>query len=449
MENQTGVTINENGEDLNFRVESVDNDHMLFVDGGNSRVNVNGDGPGLSSLNVRDSFAVTNTAGSQRILMGNQDSAGVDNPSIISAANGRISLGNGDTWNSSSGGNFTDRFSVQASEVVVNESGLDTDFRVETSGSSSAFFVDGSTNNIGVSSGTEWAIVGGGSGTSSSVVSIDMSYDATIYAGSAYWAGGLNIGTNFWRDASGYHYKRTSRQATAYQQSSQGGSHAFFSQTSGDAGAAISWNNLLYMDRTQTIFNDDGTDTDFRVESVSNTHMLYVDASEDEVVVGEGGVNQANATLALNTGSNKHGKSIHSNNTITGSSEASVMAEGTFAVDTTSLGTKLTIPIFSQGSSWKKYIIEFMFSSAEYNLSGNANAGTCTLAFTSLSVADNMVLLSSTGNVTSANVSGSNIEINFTNGFVAGTNNYEGVLVYYKILSSVPSYVQTWNATLN
>ena len=84
-----------------------------------------------------------------------------------------------------------------------------------------------------------------------------------------------------------------------------------------------------------------------------------------------------------------------------------------------------------------------------WNTSGSGGGGTCTLAFTSLSVADNMVLLSSTGNVTSANVSGSNIEINFTNGFVAGTNGYEGVLVYYKILSSVPSYVQTWNATLN
>ena len=142
--------------------------------------------------------------------------------------------------------------------------------------------------------------------------------------------------------------------------------------------------NMYTMNHVGTTFNEGGdADLDFRVKSVNNTHMLYVDASEDEVVVGEGGGNQANATLALNTGSNKHGKSIYSNNTITGSSEASVMAEGTFAVDTTSLGTKLTIPIFSQGSSWKKYIMEFMFSSAEYNLSGSGGGGTCTLAFTS------------------------------------------------------------------
>ena len=310
----SGVVVNESGADSDFRVESNGNENMFFVDAGNGRVNVAGDGPAVSALNVRNSLAISNSGGAQHILMGNQDSGGVNKPFMLTSANAALYVGVGDSWASSTGGTRTD---------------------------------------------------------------------------------------------------------------------------------------IAYFDTTQIVFNEDSNDQDFRVESSNKTHMLYVDASEDEVVVGEGGVNQANATLALNTGSNKHGKSIHSNNTITGSAEASVMAEGTFAVNTTSLGTKLTIPIFSQGSSWKKYIIEFMFSSAEYNLSGNANAGTCTLAFTSLSVADNMILLSSTGNVTSANVSGSNIEINFTNGFASGTSNYEGVLVYYKILSSVPSYVQTWNATLN
>jgi len=114
-----------------------------------------------------------------------------------------------------------------------------------------------------------------------------MGYDATIYGGSAYWAGGLDIGTNFWRDASGWHYKRTSRQATAYQQSSQGGSHAFYSQTSGNAGAVISWNNLLHMDRSQTIFNDTGADTDFRVESDNDANALFIEGGNGEVMFGK------------------------------------------------------------------------------------------------------------------------------------------------------------------
>jgi hypothetical protein len=171
--------------------------------------------------------------------------------------------------------------------VTINENSLNADFRVETDGADYAFFVDGSTNNIGIQSGTEWAIVGGGNGTSSSGSSIDMGYDATIYGGSAYWAGGLDIGTNFWRDASGYHYKRTSRQATAYQQNSQGGSHAFYSQTSGNAGAVISWNSLLYMDRTQTVFNDGGVDADFRVESDNLANALFIDGSNGEVMFGK------------------------------------------------------------------------------------------------------------------------------------------------------------------
>ncbi len=53
-----------------------------------------------------DYVRVTNTAGAQRLLMGNQDSSGVNNPSIIGAANGALDFGNGDSW-TGNGGTFT------------------------------------------------------------------------------------------------------------------------------------------------------------------------------------------------------------------------------------------------------------------------------------------------------------------------------------------------------
>ena len=266
------VTFNEGGNDSDFRVESDTNTHMLFVDASANKVGV-----GLVPTNVfevksagdgADQITLQHSGNTVDIVSLGQD--GGHGSLVLRQNNGVVGV-----YLSATGG------------AIFNENSLDADFRVETNGTDYAFFIDGSTNNIGIQAGTEWAMVGGGNGTSSVGSSIDMGYDATIYGGSAYWAGGLDIGTNFWRDASGYHYKRTDRQATAYQQSSQGASHAFYSQTTGNAGAVISWNNLLYMDRTQTIFNDTGADTDFRVESDGNSHMLFVDAGNNRVGIGE------------------------------------------------------------------------------------------------------------------------------------------------------------------
>ena len=151
----TEYVFNEASLDRDFRVESNTNDHMFFIDGGNGRVNVNGNGPGVSALNVRDNFAITNTGGAQKMLMGNQDSAGANNPTILQAANGRLQIGNGTSWSGGGGGTFTDRFSVASTEIVVNEDSNDTDFRVESNGQAYMLVVDGGNDVTSVgSSGT-------------------------------------------------------------------------------------------------------------------------------------------------------------------------------------------------------------------------------------------------------------------------------------------------------
>lgn len=198
----------------------------------------------------------------------------------------------------------------------------------------------------------------------------------------------------------------------------------------------------------EIVFNDNSYDQDFRVESDSQSHMLFVDASNNELTIG-GNANSANASLALNTQSGKHGKAIGSVNGISGSNEFAIMAEGTIAVNTTSLGTKLSIPIFSQASVWRRYTVEMMFTSGEYNDSGNSKYGTATLKFASLTSISQILLAASTGNVGSVSSTGMNVEINFTSGYTGGLADFEGVLVYYRVLGSHPSYFQAWNATLN
>ena len=179
--------------------------------------------------------------------------------------------------------------------VVINEDSADVDFRVETNTSSHTLFIDGGTNNIGIHSGTEWALTGGGNASSSSGVSIDMSYDGTIYAGSSYWAGGLKTGTGFFSDASGDRYKRTSRQVTQINQTSQGGDMSFRSQTSGNAGAVISWHEMAKFTRSEVKFNDGGLNQDFRVASVGQSHMFFVDASQNRATFGQ-------ATASISSG---------------------------------------------------------------------------------------------------------------------------------------------------
>lgn len=287
------VVFNEHSEDQDFRIETDSKSHAFFVDA-NTVGNQLRIGMGTSSITnpySQENFTDLNLdgvwggvisfklGGTEKGYLGQRNSG-----------NGGMMLGSSASENLyiMSGGNTSRMEFSSTGNVVINPTGISTDFTVSTDGASNAFFVDGSTNNLGMQSGTTWSKVGGGSGTSSSGVQLDMSYDGGIYAGSAYWAGGIATGTNFWRDASGWHYKRSARQSTLHYQNSQGGSHAFLSQTSGDAGALIAWNSLLFMDRTTAVFNDTGASTDFRVESDALSHCFFVDASENGVGIGDG-----------------------------------------------------------------------------------------------------------------------------------------------------------------
>jgi hypothetical protein len=60
----------------------------------------------VAGTSVNDYFRITNTSSAQKLVIGNQDSSGADNPAIISATNGALSFGGGDSW-VGNGGTFT------------------------------------------------------------------------------------------------------------------------------------------------------------------------------------------------------------------------------------------------------------------------------------------------------------------------------------------------------
>ena len=87
------VVINEAGQDIDFRVESNANAHMLFVDGGLNRVGINQSVPSYT-LDVNGDAKISGT------IVDSTNSAGSNNDVLTST-------GSGWSWQPASGGSYT------------------------------------------------------------------------------------------------------------------------------------------------------------------------------------------------------------------------------------------------------------------------------------------------------------------------------------------------------
>ena len=269
------AVFNEDSSNVDFRVESNNKSHMLFVDASADKVGINQAYP-AAALDI----VTTDTAGADALRLRQPSSSETYQLQLGVSAQTNNGLYLRNTGSTGQLQSWT------AGEVVINDDSVDRDFRVESNGYTHAFFVDGGTNNLGMGTTTTWPLDGGGSGTASSGLELDMAYDGTMWAGSSYWAGGLKTGTCFWSDASGDHYKRSSRYATMHFHNSQAGSQRFYTADSGTNGNVISWKSQLELNRTDAVFNEDGLDRDFRVESNGNANMLFVDGGLSAVAMG-------------------------------------------------------------------------------------------------------------------------------------------------------------------
>jgi hypothetical protein len=447
---QKAAVFNESGGDNDFRVESDSNTHALFVDAGNNVVGVGTQQTldpwtSYSPLAVGDQLMIGSTGASSTFT--NMVHGGYYDGTnwlqrytdVTVARHEMIGGSSGSYHNFYTATNVTAdtattqilNLSFTPTTAVFNEDSRDIDFRVESDTNTHALFVDAGNSRVGInnsSPATDLDVTG-----SMNVTQAGGAYAATFTTAFDYVAKFVSSDSAAFivlqDNNSTDNYNRIGAVGNSIQIESGNVENAIFTSTS-------------------SVFNENSVDMDFRVESDNNANMLFVDAGEDEVIVG-GTANQSNAVLSINTTASKHGKSIESVSSITGGAEKAVMAEGVVAVDTTSLGTVLSIPILSQGSRWRRFIIQFIFSSGEYALNSNATSGTAIISFASLTSLTTVSLQDSTGNVASVGSSGTDLQITFTNGFINGNSNWEGVLVYYKILGSEPNFVQIWNASLN
>jgi hypothetical protein len=271
------VVFNEAGADVDFRVESDTNTHMLFVDAGSNHVNI-GTATDLGEiLNVNGGVALGNDPtiswGSNTLTLESRNAIGVLALSGVSSGdNPRM-----DFLNSS--GSMVHRISTDGG-VIFNETGADQDFRVESDTSTHMLFVDAGTNRVGIGAGSNPR-------ATLDVYSADVSAsfdinDTTTWRVAQFRnnidsvtdsAAGIQLGNDPANDTKG-------AAIVALNKNSTGGIVDLVLYSSD---GNLMKNRLHLYASTEAVFNEDSIDYDFRVESDTNTHALFVDAGNGRV----------------------------------------------------------------------------------------------------------------------------------------------------------------------
>lgn len=311
--NYTSVVFNAGSYDQDFRVESDSDTHMLFVDAGNGRIGVRESSP-EAYLHISGMAASSASAGA--IFEGswpwlkfldtelNQDTYSIYNDNALIFTRLAYADRAGAPRAVDAGGVAVNHFELRSTENVFNNESNSIDFRVESDNDTHALFVDAGNNRVGIKTadptGAYALQLGSQSGTSGEKKTLFLSmggrYSTDSAATNQYQFAGF-IGTTF----SGTDvYTHTSGEVqknfymglatdNAYFNNNrfvivQGGQERF--KINGYGSPAV-------------IINEGGVDADFRVESDTNTHALFVDASANEV-----GINQSNplASLHVNDG---------------------------------------------------------------------------------------------------------------------------------------------------
>ena len=144
--NSSEVVVNDGGLSMDFRVEGDTNANLFFVDGSADAVGIGTATPGRP-LDVVDIARISNPAGATATLEFYLNALRAyvsynDTTSVM-----RIDS-DADLLMAS---NNVERINLKASsEVVVNDTGADFDFRIEGDTNANLFFLDASTDRIGV-----------------------------------------------------------------------------------------------------------------------------------------------------------------------------------------------------------------------------------------------------------------------------------------------------------
>ena len=297
-----GAVFNENSNDVDFRVESDTYTHMLFVDAGTNTVGVGASITDVTSFGLIVGSNITADEGSISIARGSYKSSPTDIGAMywfnggdaterakpLAGIWGRDEY-TGTTYNGSlhlgtqSANNIYKRLSIEVTETVVNQDSLDVDFRVESDSNTHALFVDAGNSRVGVNLSNPSAPLQVYVGTTNSTA-------LQLSGASAYTAG---IGPKLvFQNGTGSEELAGIQGSFNADINGNYGRLSLFVRTSDALGieekVRIEHQGAITtypLSGGNAVFNENGNDADFRVESDSNTHMLFVDAGSNIVTV--------------------------------------------------------------------------------------------------------------------------------------------------------------------
>jgi len=286
---EKSVVFNQTGADQDFRVESDSDTNMLYVDAENNRVSVGGGGP-QARLNVfqnlnNSSDWWTNTRGA--LYLQNLNSSGHTVVKFNNETNTNASI----VFNSTSSSGFQlfdrtsveERLGVDSNELVINEGSQNFDFRVESDSNANMLFVDAGNDQVVVGDNgnyfSKFTVVGGKTRSTGIPLNQLSVYDNSAMASST--GGAITLWGNYTTNGA----QAEGASIEAYKSNGTSGNYQYgmWLKTRTHGG---SMDDRLFMDQAQTVFNETGANTDFRVESDSNANMLFVDAGDSHVNIG-------------------------------------------------------------------------------------------------------------------------------------------------------------------
>ena len=171
--------------------------------------------------------------------------------------------------------------------VVINEDSADVDFRVESDSHTHALFVDAGNNVVGIDTSAPDYLLDVGNGSSSPAGGKMMRLNSN----------GDTIFSLSKANTSLFSMRNNGTSYTAL--SSNSGADLLLGYSTSGAGAIV---DHLRFRAASTVFNEDGVDRDFRVESDSNSHMLFVDGGNDRVLIGKSSSGLANVGVEFEDG---------------------------------------------------------------------------------------------------------------------------------------------------
>jgi hypothetical protein len=266
---QDGFVFNQDSADYDFRVESNGNTHALFVDAGNNEVSIGNSNPNSFNTQARNLVVGTGSGANGITIYSGNDSSG------------NIFFADGTSGDDPTRGGVNYNHSSNELSLRINDSPRLT-------------IADGGPTTINTAGNEDTLTL------TSTDADANNGPKFVLNRDSGSPADGDNCGIiKFKADDDGGNSTELVNISAAFTDVSNGSEDATFNISSVIGGSQM---GRIGMSPTETVFNDDSGDIDFRVESDNNTHALFVQGSSGKVGMGESSPLCSNGGLHIKSG---------------------------------------------------------------------------------------------------------------------------------------------------